>query len=88
VLRGSPRPVVRFRRGLIIGITGLVAACLVTVTWFALGAAELPARGGRGRGRSRSRKAAPEALANAPEQLWRRAPLGPPLCRAISAGRS
>jgi predicted transcriptional regulator len=31
VLRGSPRPVVRFRRGLIIGITGAVAACLVTL---------------------------------------------------------
>jgi hypothetical protein len=36
VLRGTPRPVVRFRRGLIIGVTGLVSACLVAVTWFAL----------------------------------------------------
>lgn len=31
VLRGSPRPVVRFRRGLIIGMSAVAAGCLVTV---------------------------------------------------------
>ncbi|HEY1145445.1 MAG TPA: TrbI/VirB10 family protein, partial [Allosphingosinicella sp.] len=36
VLRGRPRPAVRFRRGLIIGITGAVAASLVTLSWLAL----------------------------------------------------
>jgi type IV secretion system protein TrbI len=36
ILRGSPRPVVRFRRGLIIGVTAAVAAALIAVTWLAL----------------------------------------------------
>lgn len=36
VLRGSPRPAVRFRRGLIIGLSGAVAASLVTLSWLAL----------------------------------------------------
>lgn len=79
VLRGSPRPVVRFRRGLIIGITGVVAACLVTVTWFAL---EPPsfrlAAGQEGEG-DPLRKAAPDALANAPSSYGEVPRLGPPL---------
>lgn len=36
VLRGKPRPAVRFRRGLIVGTTGAVAAVLVTLSWLAL----------------------------------------------------
>jgi type IV secretion system protein VirB10 len=79
VLRGSPQPIVRFRRGLIIGITGLVAACLVTVTWFAL---EPPsfrlAAGQEGEG-DPLRKAAPDALANAPSSYGEVPRLGPPL---------
>ena len=79
VLRGSPQPVVRFRRGLIIGITGVVAACLVTVTWFAL---EPPsfrmATGEEGAG-DPLRKAAPDALANAPSNYGDVPRLGPPL---------
>ena len=35
-LRGRPRPAVRFRRGLVIGIAGAAAAALATVTWLAL----------------------------------------------------
>jgi type IV secretory pathway VirB10-like protein len=36
VLRGRPRPVIRFRRGLIIGVTGVMTAALVGLAWFAL----------------------------------------------------
>lgn len=36
VLRGKPRPAVRFRRGLIVGASGAVAAVLVALSWFAL----------------------------------------------------
>ena len=35
VLRGRPRPAVRFRRGLIVGITAATAAALITVSWLA-----------------------------------------------------
>ena len=79
VLRESPRPVVRFRRGLIIGITGVVAACLVTVTWFALEPPSLRmATGQEGEG-DPLRKAAPDALANAPSSYGEVPRLGPPL---------
>lgn len=78
VLRGSPRPVVRFRRGLIIGITAVVAGCLVTVTWFALEppSFRLVAEDGGG---DPLRKAAPDALANAPSSYGDVPQLGPPL---------
>ena len=36
VLRGRPRPVIRFRRGLIIGVTGAATAALVGLAWVAL----------------------------------------------------
>jgi type IV secretory pathway VirB10-like protein len=36
VLRGRPRPAVRFRRGLIIGVTGVVTASLITLSWLAI----------------------------------------------------
>ena len=79
VLRGSPRPAVRFRRGLIIGITGVVAAALVTVTWFALEPASFRlVADGDGAG-DPLRKAAPEALANAPSSYGQVPRLGPPL---------
>lgn len=35
-LRARPRPVVRFRRGLIIGTMGSLAAAIVAISWFAL----------------------------------------------------
>ena len=78
VLRGRLRPVVRFRRGLIIGLAGAVAACLVGVTWLALEPPSLrmaaeqepgePATGG-----------APEVLADAPAGYGDVPRLGPPL---------
>ena len=36
VLRGRPRAVVRFRRGLVVGLAGAAAAALAAVTWLAL----------------------------------------------------
>ncbi len=36
VLRARPRPVVRFRRGLIVGTMGCLAAAIVAISWFAL----------------------------------------------------
>ena len=79
VLRGSPRPVVRFRRGLIIGITAVVAGCLVTVTWFALEPPSFRLAAESDGGGDPLRKAAPDALANAPASYGDVPRLGPPL---------
>ena len=78
VLRGRPRHAVRFRRGLIVGIIGAIAAALVTLSWVALEppsfrkAAETldvdePAQG------------APDALANTPKSYADVPHLGAPL---------
>ena len=78
VLRGRPRPVVRFRRGLIIGVTGVVTACLVAVTWAALEPPSFKLAAGEELGEP-LRKAPPEALANAPASYGDVPRLGPPL---------
>ena len=78
VLRAAPRPVVRFRRGLIIGIVGVVSACLVGVTWFALEPPSFRMMTGEEKG-DPLRKAPPEALANAPASYGDVPRLGPPL---------
>jgi type IV secretion system protein VirB10 len=36
VLRGRPRPAIRFRRGLIVGVAGALASSVVAVSWLAL----------------------------------------------------
>lgn len=79
VLRGSARPVVRFRKGLIIGITALVAGALVTVTWFALEPPSFRLAAEGDGGGDPLRKAAPDALANAPASYGEVPQLGPPL---------
>lgn len=79
VLRGSPRPVVRFRRGLIIGITGAVAASLVTVTWVALKPPNFHLAAGEDSGSQTAAKPAPDPLANAPASYGDVPRLGPPL---------
>ena len=78
VLRGRPRPVVRFRRGLIIAVTGAVTAGLVAVTWAALEppSFKLVAEAEPG---DPLRKATPEALADAPASYGDVPRLGPPL---------
>jgi type IV secretion system protein TrbI len=79
VLRGRPRPVVRFRRGLIIGITAVVAGCLVTVTWFALEPPSFRLAAQDDGAGDPLRKAAPDALAGAPASYGDVPRLGPPL---------
>lgn len=79
VLRGRPRPAVRFRRGLIIGISAAAAAGLVTLSWVALEppsfrkAAEAIEAGETGQNPS------PDALAGAPKDYGDVPRLGPPL---------
>lgn len=79
VLRGSPRPVVRFRRGLIIGITGAVAAALVTLTWVALEPPSFRLAAGDDQGSEPLARTASEALADAPASYGDVPRLGPPL---------
>jgi type IV secretion system protein VirB10 len=78
VLRGRPRPVVRFRRGLVIGVTGAVTAGLVAVTWAALEPPAFRLVAGEERGEP-LHKAPPEALADAPASYGDVPRLGPPL---------
>lgn len=78
VLRGRPRPVIRFRRGVIIGGVAAVSASLVALAWIALEPATFRAVADSGSGRPFER-AAPQALAGAPRD-YRDVPLlGPPL---------
>lgn len=78
VLRGSARPVVRFRRGLIIGITAAVAACLVTVTWIALEPPSFRMAAEEQAGEPAAR-GTPDTLAGAPASYGEVPQLGPPL---------
>ncbi|MGN6848879.1 MAG: TrbI/VirB10 family protein [Sphingomicrobium sp.] len=80
VLRARPRPAVRFRRGLIVGITGAVAASLVTLSWLALQPpsfrkAESPIDSAD----ERQSTGTPDALANLPKNYGDVPRLGPPL---------
>jgi type IV secretion system protein VirB10 len=79
VLRGRPRPIARFRRGLIVGITAAVSAGVVGVTWFALAPAGLHIAAGGDDESEPLRKGPPEALANAPGSYGDVPRLGPPL---------
>jgi type IV secretion system protein VirB10 len=79
VLRARPRPVVRFRRGLIVGISGAATALLLTLTWLAL---DPPDFGVAGTGIERpdpARDAPPDVLAKAPSSYGEVPRLGPPL---------
>lgn len=83
VLRGSPRRVVRFKRGLLIGIAAVGSASIVGVTWFALKPAGLGMLTNREELYGTERKAPPEGLAALPGtygQIGQGVPkLGPPL---------
>ena len=79
VLRGRPRPTVRFRRGLIVGMTGAVAALLVTISWLALeppSFSKVADPAGTGEPATSS---APDALARLPGSYGEVPRLGPPL---------
>ena len=78
VLRGRPRPVIRFRRGLVIGLVGAVSAGIIGLTWAALDPPSFRLAGEQDPGEP-SGKAAPEALAAAPATYGDVPQLGPPL---------
>jgi type IV secretion system protein VirB10 len=78
VLRGKPRPVVRFRKGLIAGMTGAIATALIALSWVALqppsfrkSATAIESDG--------PAKAESDALANVPATYSDVPRLGPPL---------
>lgn len=79
VLRGRPRPAVRFRRGLIIGITGAVAASLVSLAWFALEPPSFRKAAGGTEAGDRAQGGPDDALANVPSSYGEVPRLGPPL---------
>ena len=78
VLRGRPRPVIRFRRGLIIGLTGAATAALVGLAWVALEPPSFRFAGGTEEPLPAS-KAAADGLADAPATYADVPKLGPPL---------
>lgn len=78
VLRGRPRPAVRFRRGLIIGLAGAVAAGVVGVTWFALDPPTFRLVAEEASPEPRERDT-PDVLAAAPAGYGDVPRLGPPL---------
>ena len=65
VLRGRPRPVIRFRRGLIIGVSGIATAALIGLAWVALEPPSFRLAGGADAAELASR-AAPDGIADAP----------------------
>lgn len=79
VVRGQPRPAVRFRRGLIVGITGAVAASLVALSWFALEPPSVRNAAAPIDSDAPSRTAGPDVLADAPANYGDVPRLGPPL---------
>src|SRR5690348_11983697 len=79
VLRGRPRPAVRFRRGLIVGVTGATAAALVTLSWLALEPPSFRKAVSQVDGDDPARKEAPDALAGVPDTYGDVPRLGPPL---------
>lgn len=78
VLRGRPKPVIRFRRGLIIGVTGAATAALVGLAWVALEPPSFRFAGGTEEPLPASKGAA-DGLADAPATYADVPKLGPPL---------
>lgn len=79
VLRGRPRPVVRFRRGLIVAMTGAAAAGLIALSWLALEPASLRRAAAPVAADEPVRRTGPDALANVPGSYGDVPRLGPPL---------
>src|SRR5438045_4036490 len=78
VLRGRPRPVIRFRRGLIIGVTATATAALVGLARVALEPPSFRFAGGAEEPLSAA-KASADGLADAPATYADVPKLGPPL---------
>jgi type IV secretion system protein VirB10 len=79
VLRGRPRPVVRFRRGLILGLAGTAAGGLAVVAWLALEPPSFRLAGSADSDGAPLRPGVPEAVAGAPDSYGEVPQLGPPL---------
>jgi type IV secretion system protein TrbI len=79
VLRGRPRPAVRFRRGLIVGISGAVLASLIALSWLALEPPSFRRAAGALDSDPAARERGPEALAEVPSNYGNVPRLGPPL---------
>ena len=79
VLRGRPRPAVRFRRGLIVGVTAGVAASVIGLAWVALEPPSLRKAASAFENEQPAQRSADEALANAPRSYGDVPRLGPPL---------
>lgn len=79
VLRGRPRPAVRFRRGLIVGISGAVAASLIALSWFALEPPSFRKVAGSIDSDEPGLERGADALANVPSSYGNVPRLGPPL---------
>ena len=78
VLRGRPRPVARFRRGVVIGGIAALSATLVGLTWIALEPVTFRTVAGDEGGRPFERSS-PEAVEGAPRDYRDIPKLGPPL---------
>lgn len=79
VLRGRPRPAVRFRRGLIVGVTAGVAASVIGLAWVALEPPSLRKAASAFETDQPAQRSADETLANAPKSYGDVPRLGPPL---------
>lgn len=79
VLRGRPRPAVRFRRGLVVGLAGAAAAGIAAVTWLALEPPSFRTTGSDDGGSEPLGSGVPEAVADAPGSYGEVPELGPPL---------
>jgi type IV secretion system protein VirB10 len=78
-LRGRPRPAVRFRRGLIVGSTGALAATLITLSWLALEPPSFRRAASPVDSDEPAPRTGPDALANVPGNYGDVPRLGPPL---------
>ena len=79
VLRGRPARVVRFRRGVIIGLAALSSTALVATAWLALKPATLSLIASGEDRPANAASAAPDVLAGAPRSYGDVPRLGPPL---------
>jgi len=78
VLRGRPRPAIRFRKGLIVGISGAVAAGIIGLAWVSLDPPSFRIAGDGGVSEFAS-GGAPDGIADAPASYADVPQLGPPL---------
>jgi type IV secretion system protein VirB10 len=79
VLRGRPLPAVKFRRGLIVGVAGALAAVLIGLSSFALEPPGLRKSAAPVDSDEPASEARPDALANVPGSYGDVPRLGPPL---------